>query len=148
VLGLPQLRIDVRRMLMTNSGGSMEDADVTPEFNPETGERWKKLVAERVALERSIRPQIDAIRASIEPRASEVDRLIDEIEGEHGNMEECEFCDRAEPVEMMTCTDNGWACSACISTWQAEYDACAHEFKDGVCTKCAGDHPDVRMQDI
>jgi hypothetical protein len=119
-----------------------ESAEAMNMFDQSIGERWKALVTEKAALEQSIAPQLEAVRAAIEPRASELDGQIEAIEETYGEILECEFCPRVETLDTMSSTNDGWACSACIEAWAAAYAACDHDWQNGACTKCGGEHPD------
>lgn len=84
-------------------------------------EKWKALHRERVELNRSIAPELKAVRAKIEPRVTEIAEAIDEIEGEHGELMACETCDKTDALEDMIGSDEGrYFCSECVVRWRSE----------------------------
>jgi hypothetical protein len=78
-----------------------------------TADRWLALQTECGELETSIRPQIEAIRATIEPRASDLALEISDIEGEHGEIQTCEACGAPHTFEDLNGTGDGYFCDAC-----------------------------------
>lgn len=88
-----------------------------------TAARWKALVGEGIQIDRSIKPQLDAIKATIEPRRSEIRAEIDVIECENGELQCCELCDAPTAVEDLIHGDDVSVCDACCKGLQAEDEA-------------------------
>ena len=117
-------------------------------MDAEIKERWQALKAEEAALDQTIRPQINALYASIEPRLSEIVDHLAAIEDEYGEMFECEVCSCAHPLDEAESiyTDTGPVCRECANGWRKAFAACEHDWEpneiDGdigrSCKKCGG----------
>lgn len=58
-------------------------------------------------------------------------------------LQECEFCHKRFREETLVSLGDIDVCAKCNEQWQAEYDACAHEWEPDhhygrVCAKCGG----------
>lgn len=88
-----------------------------------TATRWKALIDEGNKLDRSIKPQIDEIKATIEPRRSDIRDQIEAIEDEHGELQCCECCDAPTAVEDLVHSYDASVCVGCTTRLQAENEA-------------------------
>lgn len=63
------------------------------------------------------------------------------------DLQSCEACGKESPIEECTMMEDCWFCAACAAEWQAEFDACEHEWTPHIsvmgeegrcCTRCCG----------
>jgi len=63
------------------------------------------------------------------------------------DMQQCEHCEKAFPIETMTMMEDCWFCEACVKEWRAHFDACVHDWRpytdtmgdEGrICDRCNG----------